>query len=297
MGWQTLILLHAFVAAFQTLQSRAIARIPKARHAALAVNAVAFSSLFVVGVVLVIFNGPINWRQASDYWHVLLAAAICFAFASTYMYRSLVYMESAIVSVVTTITAFFTLVLAGIVFGERLSTVQIIGSLMLLPCIWYVLSLASREKQGVNIHSRAWLKGLSFSLLASFFFALGFVLEKYALNHVSFSTYIVVGWGFQVIIAWALVLILRRGTLKVLKDPSVNRMALRLGVIRATAGALFLLALVKSNNVTLMSVISNFRIIVVAILAGVLLGERDHYNQKLAAAAVSFVALAIIFYN
>lgn len=297
MSWQTLILLHAFIAAFQTLQSRAIARIPKARHAALAVNAIAFSALFVVGVVIVIFAGPIDWAQAKAYWHILLGAAICFAFASTYMYRSLVYMESAIVSVVTTITAFFTLVMAGIAFGERLSTVQLLGSVMLLPCIWYVLSLASKEKQGINIHSKAWLKGLSFALLASFFFALGFVFEKYALNHVSISTYIGVGWAFQVILAWVLVLLLRRHTLKILKDPAVTRMALRLGVIRALAGALFLYALLKSNNVTLMSVISNFRIIVVAVLAGVLLGERDHYNQKLAAAAVSFVALAIIFYN
>jgi drug/metabolite transporter (DMT)-like permease len=297
MSWQVLILLHAFIAAFQTLQSRAIARIPKARHAALAVNAAAFSALFVVGVIIILFSGPINWSEARDYWHVLFLAAICFAFASTYMYRSLVYMESAVVSVVTTITALFTLILAGIVFGERLSTIQLLGSLLLLPCIWYVLSLAIREKQGVNIHSKAWLKGLSFALLASFFFACGFVLEKYAINHVTFSTYIGVGWGFQVLIAWVLVLTLRRHTLKVLKDPSVSTMSLRLGVIRAAAGALFLLALVKSNNVTLMSVISNFRIIVVAVLAGVLLKERDHYQQKMAAAALSFVALAIIFYN
>lgn len=297
MSWQALILLHAFVAAFQTLQSRAIARIPKARHASMAVNAVAFSTLFVGGVLVVLVSGPINWNEAALYCPALFGAGASFTLASVYMYRALVYMESAVVSVVTTISAFFTFVMAALFFGERLSPYQLLGSLLLLPAIWYVLNLASKEKQGINVHSRAWLRGLSYALIASLCFASGFVLEKYSLNNVSISTYVGVSWGFQVLTAWVLLFVFRRHTIKILKDTTITVMAMRLGVLRGTAGLLFLLALVRSNNVTLMSVISNFRIIVVAILAGVLLKERDHYTEKLAAAAVAFVALGIIFWN
>jgi drug/metabolite transporter (DMT)-like permease len=213
------------------------------------------------------------------------------------MYRALVYMESAIVSVITTISALFTFLIAAVVFGERLSPYQLLGSMLLLPAIWYVLHLASKERQGIHVHSRAWLRGLGYAITASWCFAIGFVLEKYALNHVSIPTYIGVGWGFQLLSSWALLLIFRRHTLKLLKDPTITMLAMRLGALRGTAGFLFLLALVRSNNVTLMAVISNFRIIVVAILAGLLLKERDHYTEKLAAAAVAFVALGIIFWS
>jgi drug/metabolite transporter (DMT)-like permease len=147
------------------------------------------------------------------------------------------------------------------------------------------------------VHNKAWFRGLTYALIASLCFASGFVLEKYSLNNVSIPTYFGIAWFFSAVIAWALVIIFRRHTLKILKDPEITTMAIRLGVIRAIAGALFVFALVKSNNVTLMSVISNFRIILVTILAGILLNERDHYTQKLAAAAVAFVALGIIFWN
>jgi len=75
------------------------------------------------------------------------------------------------------------------------------------------------------------------------------------------------------------------------------RSSLQLGVLRAATGIFFILALVKSNNVSLVTVVANFRIIIVAVLAGWLLGERQFYYKKLAAAAVSVIALSIIFWN
>ncbi|MBA2279311.1 DMT family transporter [Candidatus Saccharibacteria bacterium] len=297
MNWQTLILLHAFVAAFQILQSRAIARIPKARHAALSVNAVAFTALFVIGIMITLFYGPASIQEVKNYWPFLTLCGICFTAGSVFMYKALVYMESAVVSVITTVTALFTLILAGVILNERLSLMQILGAMILIPTIWYILLLASNEKQGIKIHNRAWLRGLGFALTASAAFAAGSVLEKYSINHVSISTYIIGSWGTQVIMAWVFVLLLNKKSLRILNDPKIMMMSVRLGVIRSFAAALFLLAIIRSNNVTLMIIISNFRIIVVALLAGFFLGERQHYTQKLAAAAAAFLALGIIFWK
>lgn len=298
MTWQVLVLIHAVGGAFMTLQSRALARTKKARHASMAVNAVAFSAVFVGGVLFSLLTGPVQWGQVERYWYVMILAAGCFSLASVYTYRALAYMESAIVSVVMTSSSLFTLLLAGLFLDERLNITQAVGAAMLLPCIWFVLMLASREKQGVDVHKfLPWLRGSSHALLASMLMAVGIVLEKHLLDNITPATYIGIGFGLQMIAAWALVLLFRRSTLRVLRDSSITMQAVRLGSIRAVAGIAFLYALVRSDSVSLVSVVANFRIIIVTILAAILLKERDHLQQKLLASVLAFVALSIIFWN
>lgn len=297
LGWQALVLLHAFTGAFMTLQSRALARTKQARHASMAVNAVAFSAVFIGGVLFVLLTGPVNWEQVQLHLPVMIIAAACFTLSSVYMYRALAYMESAIVSVVMTMSSLFTLLLAGIFLDERLSILQGVGIALLLPCIWFVLLLANKEKQGVSVRNLPWLRGFSYALLASIFIGVGTVLEKYLIDHISATTYIGVGFGLQMFAAWGLVLLFRRHTLTILRDISVTMQAVRLGSLRAVAGIAFLYALIASDSVSLVSVVANFRIIIVTILAAMLLKERDHLQQKLLAAAIAFVALSIIFWN
>lgn len=280
-----------------TLQSRALARTKQTRHASMAVNAVAFSAVFVVGVLFVLLYGSINWEQVNLFLPIMIIAAACFTLSSVYMYRALAYMESAIVSVIMTINSLFTLILASLFLDERLSLAQGLGVVILLPCIWFVLLLANREKQGVSVRTLPWLRGFSYALLASLFIAVGTVLEKHLLDNVTPTTYIGIGFGLQMIAAWVLVLLFRRPTLSVLRSVSVTMQAVRLGVIRAIAGLAFLYALIGSNSVSLVSVVANFRIIIVTILAAMLLKERDHLQQKLLAAALAFIALSIIFWN
>lgn len=297
MSWQALILFHAFAGSFLTLQSRALARTKLARHASTAINAVAFTAVFVGGVLYVLLTGSVNWGQASDFMPLMILAATCFALSSVYMYRALAYMESAIVSVVMTTSSLFTLLLAGLFLGERLSITQAAGVALLLPCIWFVLLLANKEKQGFGVRSLPWLRGSSHAMLASVLVAIGTVLEKHLLDNITPTTYIGVGFGLQMIVAWGFVLVFRRSTLKVLRSVTVATQAVRLGAIRAVAGIAFLYALVLSDSVSLVSVVANFRIILVTILAAMLLKERDHLQQKMLASALAFVALSIIFWK
>lgn len=297
MTWQVLILAYALAGAFMTLQSRALARRRQTRHASMAINAVAFTAVFVLGVLFVLLAGPVDWAQIKAYWGFMVAAAMCFALSSVYLYRALAYMESANVSVVMTMSSIFTMAIAGVTLGERLNLLQLLGIGILLPCIWFVLTLAGKERRDADIRRFARLKGFSHAMTASLLLAVGTVTEKYILDHVTAPTYIGAGFTLQMIAAWMLVLIFRRRTLVVLKDMAITTQALRLGVLRAIAGVAFLYALVRSDSASLMSVVANFRIIIVTILAAVLLKENRHLQQKLLAAAIAFVALSIIFWN
>lgn len=297
MSWQVLILLHALFSGLNLLQSRAIARIPRARHAALAVNAIALTTLYICGLFILPIAGKVNAAEFWGEWQLFLFAAIFFDLALLFIYKAMFYLESATVSVLATSSTVFGLLLAGILFSERLTTTQLIGSAMLLPCIWYVLMLARKNKGLPDFHNLGLTKGALYALIGSLALAFAHIIEKQLLSSASVGTYLAYGWLLQAVVAWVLFWIFGRRAKAILKDSAIVRMSIQLGILRVGAGIFFINALIKSNSVSLTLVIANFRIIIVAVLAGWLLGERNHYYKKLAAAAVSLIALSIIFWN
>lgn len=297
LNWQSLILLHALFSALQALQFRAIARAKPTRHAALAVNAVAFTSLYVCGLLLLPLIGKVNFNEFTADLNMYLASASLFVMALYFMYKAMTHLESAVASVLGTSSALFVVILASFFYGEHLSSVQLLGIAILVPCIWYVLTLARKGKKMIDFKDQSWVRGFVFMMCSSLFLAFAHILEKDILNRSSLGTYIAYGWLLQLGLAWLLYLLFGRHAKKIFKSNIVIRSSLQLGALRAATGYFFISALVKSNNVSLVTVIANFRIILVAVLAGWLLNERQFYYKKLAAAAVSVIALSIIFWN
>lgn len=296
-SWQVLILLHAFFSALQALQFRAIARDKKSKHAALAVNAIAFSALYVCGLLVLPVIGGVDFRSFQTNWIMFVTAASLFVLALYLMYKAFTHLESATASVLGTSSALFTVIMASILFGERLTIVQIIGIAILLPCIWYVLLLARSHHKLINFKDSSWIHGFWFMIASSLCLAMAHIIEKSILQESSVGTYIAFGWFFQALIAWIFYYFFGRHARNVFRNYKTVRSSIQLGVVRALTGYFFVLALAKSNNVSLVTVVGNFRIIIVALLAGWLLGERKFYYKKLAAAAISVLALSIIFWN
>lgn len=297
LSWQVLILLHAFFSALQALQFRAIARDKKARHAALAVNAIAFSSLYVCGLLLLPIIGGVDVSQFRANWLSYLTSASLFVMALYLMYKALTHLESATASVLGTSSALFTVIIANYIYGEQLSSTQILGVAILLPCIWYVLLLAKRTHKLIDLKDLNWVHGFWFMIGSSLCLALAHIIEKDIINSSSVGTYIAFGWMLQAGISWVFYFLFGQHAKKVFSQQKTVRSSLQLGAVRAATGIFFVLALSKSNNVSLVTIIANFRIIIVAVLAGWLLGERRYYYKKLAAAAISVLALSIILWN
>lgn len=283
--------------ALQTLQFRAIARAKPTRHASLAVNAIAFSALYITGLLSLPLIGDVNFSDFVTDIRMYVAASALFVMALYFMYKGMTHLESATASVLGTSSALFAVIMASFFFGESLSSLQVLGIAILLPCIWYVLSLASKGRKMIDFHDQSWLHGFIFIMCSSLFLAFAHILEKEILTTSSIGTYIAYGWLLQVGFAWLLYFLFGRHAKKIFKSNKIVRSALQLGVLRAATGFFFVMALVKSDSVSLVTVIANFRIIIVAILAGWILNERQYYYKKLAAAAVAVVALSIIFWN
>lgn len=296
MGWEVLTLCHALFSALGTLQARGIARLKHARQAALFVNAITFGTLFVAGLVLLPLIGGVDFNLAKQHAILLIASAVFFNLGLFYMYRALVYLESATAAVLATSSAIFTLIFARVIFHEELTVTQLIGTALLIPCIGYVLALAKRRQRFVDFKDLPWLKGALYIGVSSLGLSLGHVLEKELIIEVGIGNYVAFGWMLQAAFAIAVFMLIGKKTKKVMSDKFVIQSAASIGLLRVGAALFFLYALRKSNNLSLVMVVSNFRIIIVAVLAGWLLKERRFYYRKLAAAALSLIGLSVIFW-
>ena len=69
------------------------------------------------------------------------------------------------------------------------------------------------------------------------------------------------------------------------------------GSFRSVSAVLFALALVKSNNVAVIEVIEQFKLVIIIMLAALILKERDRLKQKFLAACGAICGLVIIFWQ
>jgi drug/metabolite transporter (DMT)-like permease len=297
MTWQIFILLHALFSALGTLQFRAIARVKSSRNSGLVVNAVSFSALYICGLLILPLLGTVSSAEFLNNWQIFVVAALFFDAALFLMFKSFTHLDSATGSVLGTSSALFVVIMASVFFGERFSVGQLVGVALLVPCIFYVLLLARKHHRLLNFKDISWIHGFWLMIASCLCLAFAHILEKDILTRTNIATYVAYGWLLQAIGAWVLYLLFGQHAKKAFKDYKLIRSALQLGVLRAATGIFFVFALVESNSVSLVTVIANFRIIIVAVLAGWLLSERKFYYKKLAAAAISVVALSIIFWN
>lgn len=294
MSWQALILGNSILVAVSILAIRAIAREKYAARSGLIVSASQTLVQYVAILLLLPFIGVINFAGFSQYWPWFLGGGLAFAFGHFFTYKLLSYLDAGLSSLLSTLYVPFTLLFAALVLHEKLNIAQAAGGIVLLIGVAYGLLIARDSRH--HTVKRPWLWGLLFALLASVFFAAALVNEKYLLGHMSIATYIALGWACQVIASYAIVYKNFR-QIKIFRRTNILYLTLIAGVARALSGFMFVSSQVKSNNIALVAVSSNFRLIIIILLGAWLLRERRKLPQKLFAAAISIIGLAIIFWR
>jgi drug/metabolite transporter (DMT)-like permease len=260
------------------------------------VNAGMYSYLYVIGLLALPFLEPLNAQAFSRYWLWFLGGGICFALGNIFGYKVVTHLDAGISAVLGTIGTLFTIALAALVLHEELSPRQAVGGFIILAAICYVLTVA-RQPGKHRMHRKSWLVGLGFSLLASIFYTLAIVNEKFLLSKSSASTYLLFGWGAQLLTAYALALMFQRSKFRLILRPSIFKLTFLGGITRGLSGLLFILALVKSNNVALMTVVTNLKLIIIVLLGAWLLNEKQKITEKLTAAFLALAGLSIILWK
>jgi uncharacterized membrane protein len=103
--------------------------------------------------------------------------------------------------------------------------------------------------------------------------------------------------GVQMVSSLTIGAILEPKGYRLIKNKAVMSLNLFSGSLRSISAILFVLALVRSNNVAVVGVIENFKLVIIIMLAALILKERDRLRQKFIAAGGAICGLAIIFWH
>jgi len=294
-AWPYLMVLQNVLTGLFTVNSRVIAK--KFHHAALPLNVIIYAVIAAGGLAIAFSSGKSHISVASfgHYSLIFVIAGVCFAVANTLGYVVLQYVDAAIGSLLATFNIVTSVVFATLIINEGLTVRQLIGGFVLLSSMYLVLSLRFSEYR----HNRLWL-GLALSLAASAFYGVAMTSEKYLLNHVSLQTYLTFGWGFQCIGMLAVAVLLGkavRADFGLLKSKSFWRWAAPASALRVTGGFVFVISLKLANNLSLISALTGFKVLLAAVFAAYLLGEREFLARKYEAALLAVGGIAIMLWK
>ena len=185
MSWQLSILVQTLLVGSSMICYRILARNKKTAKSSFAINAVMYTSLYLSFILLVPFMGHVDMGAYKEYWWRFLVGGLAFALTNIFTYKTLVYFDAAIATIVGTVNTLFTILGAGLILNERLTTIELAGAVILLAGIFYgVLATHTIKKKNV---AKTVKLGLFYALLAGISFSIAAVNEKSLL--VSYGLY------------------------------------------------------------------------------------------------------------
>jgi drug/metabolite transporter (DMT)-like permease len=295
MNWQTLILLQSLLVACSTIGFRILARDKKTAKASFVMNAGMYIFLYISFLILLPNLGHVQSHIIAEYWWRFLLGGLSFALTNVCTYKTLVYFDAGVATILGSINAFFTIIGASLYLGEYLSLRQLAGGIILTLAISYGILATQPNRKKADRQSL--FSGVMFAILAAITFSFAAVNEKSLLGLMPLGSYYVFGIGGQVLMSIAIAIILQSKKLHVLLDPKVAATCAITGLLRGFGGVCFIYAEIRSNNVGLVSVISNFKLIIVLLLGWWLLKERKYLERKLLSALFAIGGLTVMFWQ
>ncbi len=183
-----------------------------------------------------------------------------------------------------------TIVLGWILLNERLTGYEIMGAMLLIAAaLLAVRAPKNSRKDALFSHTQRVL----LALLSAAAIGVELVAEKAALSHMDRGAYYIFGYGTQTITLLALAgpnLTMR--TIKQISKYDWKR-SLAMGVLSATVGFCYIVALTASNNISLITALTAFILPLIALASYIFLHEREDLKLLWGATALGCVGLII----
>jgi len=285
-----MLLQNGFAAAFAIL-SRSI--VIKYKNAHFQVLAIVFACLYGVGLLYVVSSGgSVAWETFSSYALRYVIGGILFGIWAYLSYRVFQYVDAAIASLLSLLNIVAVVVTASSLISEGLSIQELIGAAILLLAMAVILSAHTDKRTKNN-----WFMGILLTLLASSVYGLAITNEKWLIDRVQIPTYIVYGFGFQLLPLLLMSLLIGRSSYKYLRKADFRNKTILAGIVRGAAGLLFVISFVKTNNVSLISVLSGFKVVLATIFGVIFLHETKLLRRKYIASLLATIGVAVMLWK
>lgn len=220
---------------------------------------------------------------------IIAGAELMFPLVNISQYRANKDVDAGLFTILNNLTPIITITTAWILLHEGLSSRQFIGAVIIIASAFLV------SLPGLLHRTKSTITGLLFALLSVGMLGIAVTFERWMLTRVSFSAYLIYGWGFQTlwmtVIAWP-----QRKYLKVLRKHKLRTLILTFSLVNTIKGLCWLGALRLSGNASLVSAIGSFTAVLVVLSAYFALKEKEHLTFKIIAALIGALGLVLLNY-
>jgi len=287
MTWQLLLVIYLILATSSFLLRRKLGKsYPKYNRF---VNWFFFlGTLYPIGIVVALSLHE-NLHISLHDFVIILAAELVFPLINLSQYKASKDVDAGLFTIVNNLTPIITITTAWILLHEGLDSREFVGAVIIIASTFIV------SFPGLLNRSKSKATGLMFVLLSVCMLGVATTFERWMLTRISFSAYLIFGWGFQTlwmtVIAWP-----QRKYIKILKNPKLRMPIIAFGLVNTFKGLCWLGALRLSGNASLVSAFGSFTAVLVVLSAYFALKERKHLAIKLTAALVGAIGLIILNY-
>jgi len=285
MHWLIPLNFYFFFAVFSFLLRRSLAK--RFIHYNRLINAI-FLVVFHLPAALTISrffpnNLDVGWLNLL----FLGIGSLIWPIANLVAFRANHKLDAGIFSIISNLAPIFTLLVALTFLGENLNYIQIIGSgLLILSGIIITLPLLGRKS---TINHQEILIGI----LSAAIVGIAICYERFMLTRIDFGAYLVYGWGSQIL--WGALLAIKdyKYLPKLFASNKLRNTVLAYGLSSTLQGISFVIAL-SLVGASVIGPAANFVSVIIVIAGYLILGERDHLLNKLAAVTIGISGLLLI---
>lgn len=293
MPWQISILIHGLLSSARDVQNKRIGR--HFHDYSLYALFVSFLLVFLNGVAIsIVRDQPVFFHAAWQARYYLVIGGSALGLQNYLVFKIYRILPASVVAILSLMNPLAVVLLATLVVGERLTSIQVLGSLILLSSVLILnLKTVKNDKPRRRIYKISLSLGFATALSIAMLFGVGIVNERYLLERLGLSTYLIFGWGSQFFSAIVIV-ILNRGKLVFPKKISTHFQVWSSALLLAMAGFMFVLTQLNSNSSSLSSLSASFKVVLVVLLSYVILKEKDNLPLKLVCTVFSGLGLYLL---
>jgi drug/metabolite transporter (DMT)-like permease len=243
---------------------------------------------FKVMVVTVIFGLFIPifspFYINGNYLHLFLLALVSGVCGALYFISSYIaqkHVEAGLTTLIINIYTPVTIVLASIFLHEKLTAIQVVGTVILL----FAMFLISKKHRIKTFHFDKY-----FLLMVAAGIFLGFVLvaERTLQKTTGFAAGTIFSWISQASFLGLAVLVTKSKHVYSKKQIAIS------GVISAVSSLAYVILVTVVGNLSVVSAVTTFKIVIIFILAAVFLKEREDLPRKILGSIIAVIGLLLM---
>ncbi len=239
-------------------------------------------AILVLASVVMQFFSPLYF--AGNKLNLVFYSLICGVFGMGYFILNFIaqkHVDAGVTSVVVNIYTPITIILAVLLLGEGLSGIQVLGTALLLVSM-FVISKKHRVGR-FNFDRHFWLmilSGVSLGILL--------VAERALQKQTGLTGATMLSWGAQCLCLGLATWIYKS------KHTYTTKEVLTTGILQVGSSMSYVVLLFVVGNLSLVSSVTTFKIVVVFLGAAIFLHEREDLGRKIFGSIVAVIGLLLM---